>query len=392
MLKKSFFIYLQKMKSHLMKNIFLVFMLNLAVHAQAFDNNKDVLKMPVKEHIKLLPQYQSGESKRYKITSVKRELDSLGIMRLKDTIAAEVEITCETKVQNGYVLKWKFHHFFRDTSLLSVAEKPSNMAMMAAIAKEVFLIKLDKNASFEEVLNEDDITKTMDKNSQAEKEMKNKLASSKNKKSGEMTDMMIDLMRYKVLEKGLYPIFQNFSTLYGHTYIQDSTVSMKALEEQAMEGVETDALSQLLAKSLSGGMEKKGGASMQLLPADKTIQVQLHSEMDMSELMNSMSGLFSGLVTGLAEGLTDAFDTDTATTPEAKEQKAVEKENQKKDMKKGMEAVMKDMKMLVMQNANGTFDYKNKQIKKLYQEKIVDGFLEGKKQYEVDAMQMELME
>jgi hypothetical protein len=368
-----------------MKHFFLLILSTIQLALFAFDNNnKNVLSIPVKEHIKLIPQYKTGETRQYAFTSVKYKIDSLGKVVLADSIKATIEITNEIKVNDGYLLKWKFINYFRDTALLSVAEKPSQVALEAAIRETVFKVKYDKNASYEELVNEDEILEIMDSNNQKEKELKSKLKSNtKNKKADGMSDMMVDLMRYKVLEKGLYPIFNQFSTLYGHTYIEDSLISMDELEKQAQEGEEeTDELSKLLSKSLTGGIEKTGGAKMQLDKQKSTINIELSSSIDMSEMMKSMAGLFSGMVSEMAGGIAEAFGEDTLT----KEQPTKEKMKEtKKEMKAEMEKIMNDMEMKMTQNSTGIFDYKNYQIISLKQERITDGKAEGKKQFEKET-------
>ncbi|MBP6660627.1 MAG: hypothetical protein KA174_08075 [Chitinophagales bacterium] len=371
-----------------MKIYTLIFSLFSAVIVLAMDNNnKNVLTIPIKEHIKLLPEYAKGEIKQYKYSSAKYKMDSLGKIALEDTVHAIIEITNEIKVKDGYLLKWKFIEYFRDTALMSIAEKPSQAALDATIRQTVFKVKYDKDASFEELINEDEIVEIMNNNNEKEKELKSKL-SSKNKKADEMSDMMVGLMRYKVLEKGLYPIFSQLSVLYGHTYIEDSLISMDELEKQAEDASEMDEVSKLLAKSLTGGMEKIGGAKMQLDKPNQRIKVQLNSSVDMTEMLKNMSGLFSGMVTEMAGGIAEAFGTDTLT----KEQPTKEKiKESKKEIKKEVEKAFTDMEMKVSQLISGEFDYKNKQIISLKQQTITEGKSEGKNMFDSATLYFDVL-
>ena len=160
-----------------MKIYTLIFSLFSAVIVLAMDNNnKNVLTIPIKEHIKLLPEYAKGEIKQYKYSSAKYKMDSLGKIALEDTVHAIIEITNEIKVKDGYLLKWKFIEYFRDTALMSIAEKPSQAALDATIRQTVFKVKYDKDASFEELINEDEIVEIMNNNNEKEKELKSKLS------------------------------------------------------------------------------------------------------------------------------------------------------------------------------------------------------------------------
>ncbi|HUM53476.1 MAG TPA: hypothetical protein PK431_16780, partial [Chitinophagales bacterium] len=151
---------------------------------------------------------------------------------------------------------------------------------------------------------------------------------------------------------------------------------------------EMDEVSKLLAKSLTGGMEKIGGAKMQVDKSNKRIQVQQNSSIDMTEMLKNMSGLFSGMVTEVAGGMAEAFGTDTATNERPTKEKIKES---KKEIKKNVEKAFEDMEMKVSQNTVGIFDYKNKQVISLTQQITTEGKSEGKNMFDSATLYFDVL-